>query len=142
MTTPIIAASLGAALIVLQMLLMMSTGLHRAKTSIGVGTGDDQHLERKMRRHGNLAENAALFTLVLALAELSGGAKTVLMAFAGAFLTARLLHIIGFMSLSGSHAPGENWVFAGARAVGALGTAFSGIGLGGYLTYILVMAAG
>ena len=74
MEFPYVAASVGAVLIILQQILMMIAGTHRGKVNIGVGFGDDKDLERKIRRHGNLAENAAIFLVVLSFAEiLSGG---------------------------------------------------------------------
>ncbi|MEO1475240.1 MAG: MAPEG family protein [Pseudomonadota bacterium] len=138
MTFPIIATGLGAGLIILQYLLMLNVGMHRFATSVGVGSGTDQHLERKVRRHGNLAENAALFLVMLGFVEAYGAPDNVVIGFAAAFGVARLLHAIGFSSLDGSHNPeAKNKFFLMARAIGAFGTAFSGLGLGGYALYLM-----
>lgn len=138
MTFPIIAATLGGALIVLQQILMLSAGAHRGKLGIGAGVNGDQDLERKVRRHGNLAENAAIFIVVLAIAELYGAPAAVILTFASVFGAARVCHAIGFMSLSGSHGPVEGKrLFLVLRAVGAFGTVLSGAGLGGYLLYLI-----
>ena len=72
---PVYSAALGAFLIVLQVALMLTVGLHRTKGQF-IGLGDDPHLERKVRRHGNLAENAGLFLVVIALFELLVGQTT------------------------------------------------------------------
>ncbi|MEM7661261.1 MAG: MAPEG family protein [Pseudomonadota bacterium] len=138
MTFPIIATVLGGSLLILQYVLMLNVGMHRFATSIGVGIGEDQHLERKMRRHGNLAENAAIFLVMLGFVETYGAPANVVIGFAVVFGVARLLHAIGFSSLDGSHNPNaKNKVFIAARAMGAFGTAFSGLGLGGYALYLM-----
>ena len=71
MTIPIYAAAAGAFLIILQAILMVAAGSYRVKSGINLGTGEDPVMERKIRRHGNLAENAGLFVAVLALAEMT-----------------------------------------------------------------------
>lgn len=140
MDFPIIAATLGAFLIILQQSLMLTVGMHRALTKIGVGYGEDLHLERKVRRHGNLAENAAIFVVLLALAELHGISETVLFWFAVVFAAARVSHALGFMSLDGSHNTDGNKLFLILRAGGAFGSVFAGIGLGGYLLFSIYAA--
>lgn len=136
MDVPLISAVLGAFLLLLQQTLMLNVGMHRFKTSIGVGVGADQHLERKSRQHGNLAENAAIFVVVLALLEMRGAPTAAVAGFAGVFAAARVSHMLGFMSLAGSHNPGQNPLFVVLRASGAFATAFAGIGLAGYLAYL------
>ncbi|MEM6898939.1 MAG: MAPEG family protein [Pseudomonadota bacterium] len=138
MTFPIIATTLGGGLLILQYVLMLNVGMHRFATSIGVGTGADQNLERKVRRHGNLAENAAIFLVILGFVEAYGASANVVIGFAAVFGAARLLHVIGFSSLNGSHNPNaKNKAFIAARAMGAFGTAFSGLGLGAYALYLM-----
>lgn len=132
MNAPEISALTAAFLIVLQLGLMLSVGLHRLGAGINLGFGDDQNLERKIRRHGNLAENAALFLVALALAELIGAPSFYVAIVAGVFLIARVSHAIGFSSLSGSHQP-TSPVFPALRAVGAFGTIGSGLGVGALL---------
>ncbi len=140
MEFPATAALVGATLIILQQALMLNTGFHRAKSQIVIGTGTDRNLERKVRRHGNLAENAAIFVVVLALAELRAPESTALIYLGAAFVVARLAHSIAFVSLAGSHRTDEgSKVFLVARAIGAFGTAVSGIALGGYLAYLLLV---
>lgn len=137
MTVPVISAMLAAALIIIMMILKLSVGFYRGKVRVGVGVGDNLELERKVRRHGNLSENAALFVATLALAEIIGGSGATIVAFALVFFAARIVHIIGFSSLSGSHrAEGIN-PFNAMRFAGATLTALSGIALGGYLIFLI-----
>ena len=139
MEFPYTAATIGAILIILQQVLMMIAGTHRGKVSIGVGFGDDKDLERKIRRHGNLAENAAIFVVVLSLAESLVGSETAIIAFGVIFLIARISHAIAFSSLAGSHGvEGASKVFVRCRMLGALGNGLSGIGLGLYLIFLLL----
>lgn len=137
MTVPTTTAMLAAALIIIMMILKLSVGLYRGKVRVGVGTGDDLELERKIRRHGNLSENAALFVATLALAEIIGGAPFVVAGFALVFFAARIFHIIGFASRSGSHGADGFNPFTIMRFAGAMLTALSGLGLGGYLIFLI-----
>lgn len=137
MPLPVISATTAAIILALQLILMILVGMHRVQTNTGVGMGDDKDLERKVRRHGNLAENAALFLVVLALAELVGGSAQVLTIVAGAFVVARLSHAFAFGSLTGSHGEDGSKIFVAARVVGAFGTFAAGLFLAGYLLYIL-----
>ena len=137
MTLPIVSAGLAGILIILQQLLMLTAGARRAKTGQGVGHGGDLKLERLVRRHGNLAENAAIFIVVLALLEMLGTNGTIVAWMAGIFITARLLHAVAFCTLAGSHG-GEHAKDGGGgfvlmRASGAGLTALTGIAAGGYL---------
>ncbi len=131
MNLPLYSAILGAFLVVLQVGLMLSVGLHRSKGQF-IGNGDDRDLERKVRRHGNLAENSGLFLVVIALLEILVGQTTYVFALCILFAAARLLHALGFSSLAGSHGEdlsGGRKAFAGMRALGAMGTLLTAVGL-------------
>lgn len=135
---PIVAAFVGASLIIAQQIFMMITGTHRGKVSIGVGVGDDKELERKMRRHGNLAENAAIFIVVLGFAEMLTGGGAVTTIIGAVFLGSRTSHAVAFSSIAGSHGKeNASRMFVLCRIFGALGTGLSGIFLGLYLLYLL-----
>lgn len=128
--TPTYAALLGGSLLVLQILLMLSVGTYRTGARKGVGVDGDMKLERLVRRHGNLAENAAIFLIVLTLYEVMFGQTLIVLGTASVFLIARLLHAIGFSSLSGSHlvdAQGSGSSFVLMRAAGAGLTALSSL---------------
>lgn len=128
--TPTYAALLGGSLLLLQILLMLSVGTYRTGAKKGVGVDGDMKLERLVRRHGNLAENAAIFLIVLTLYEVMFGQTLLVLGTASVFLVARLLHAIGFSSLSGSHlvdAQGSGSGFVLMRAAGAGLTALSSL---------------
>jgi uncharacterized membrane protein YecN with MAPEG domain len=135
MTIPIISALVGAVLGIMQVMFMVSAGFHRGKTGINVGTGDDLDLERKVRRHGNLAENAALFIVLLALAEMTVVSDTVVRVLGIIFIVGRIFHAIAFTSLAGSHGQEGSKLFQAARAIGALGTMVGLLGVAGYLLF-------
>lgn len=140
MSVPEISITAAAVLIAMQMMLMLSVGLHRASARIGVGHGEDEHLHRKIRRHANLAENAALFLVALALAEISGAPAAYVGLVAGLFLTARISHALAFTSSSGSHTPQGSVIFPAMRAFGAFGTVASGLGVAALLLMQLLGA--
>ena len=139
MTFPTYTAIAGAMLLLLQQVLMINTGLHRAKSGVNIGAGDDKNLERKIRRHGNLAENAAIFIVMLALVESLTGQTTAILVFALVFVVARFSHAIAFSSLSGSHDLSQgSKIYPALRAVGAFGTFLSGVLISAYAIYLLV----
>ena len=130
---PIFAAILGGTVLSLQTVLMLTVGMYRTSAGKGVGVDGDMKLERLVRRHGNLAENAAIFLIVFALYELLFGATILALVIGVTFITARLLHIIGFTSDSGSHlvdAAEAGRVYVLMRAAGAGLTALSTLALG------------
>jgi uncharacterized membrane protein YecN with MAPEG domain len=133
MTIPIIAAVAGAVLIILQAILMILVGMHRIRNRINLGMGDDPALERKIRRHGNLAENAALFIVVLALAEMTVVPNDVVQIIALVFIVGRILHAIALSTVAGSQGAETGKIFQALRAIGAFTTFGSFIALGGYL---------
>ena len=133
MTIPIIAAAAGAVLVILQAVLMILVGLHRIRNRINLGSGDDPALERKIRRHGNLAENAALFIVVLALAEMTVVPDDIVQIIALVFIAGRILHAVALTTVAGSHGSAKGRVFPILRAIGALSTFGSFMALGIYL---------
>ncbi|MFL0354879.1 MAPEG family protein [Erythrobacter sp. GH1-10] len=139
MNLPIYTAALGAFLIVMQAVLMVGVGARRLKGPF-IGLGDDKNMERRVRRHGNLAENSGLFLAVLALLELLVGQTPFLAALCLLFAVARLLHAAGFSSLAGSHGEdlsGARKGFAAMRALGAFGTLITALGAAGGIAVAL-----
>jgi len=133
MTIPIIAAVAGAVLIILQAILMILVGMHRIRNRISLGTGDDPALERKIRRHGNLAENAALFIVVLALAEMTVVPNDVVRIIAIIFVLGRIFHAIALSTVAGSQGSATGKIFPLFRAIGAFSTFGCFMALGIYL---------
>jgi uncharacterized membrane protein YecN with MAPEG domain len=93
-------------------------------------------MARLSRRHGNLAENAAIFIVTLGFLELLAGSAGAVPWLAAAFLIVRAAHIFAFSSTAGSHG-GESGgrVFALCRMLGAIGTTAVGIVTAGLLLY-------
>lgn len=130
MTQLIYSPWLAAYLLVLQQVLMLTVGMYRTKKRQGMGFQDDLTLEHLVRRHGNLAENAGVFIASVALLELQVGSTRLVFILCVAFAVARTLHAIGFSSAAGAYQLGSQGIerlFLGARSLGALSTAFTGI---------------
>ncbi|MEM7329954.1 MAG: MAPEG family protein [Pseudomonadota bacterium] len=133
LTPPVFSALLAGVLISLQSVLMLTVGISRSGAGKGVGVDGDMKLERLVRRHGNLAENAAIFLVVLALYELLNGADLFALIVGVLFISARMLHVIGFSSDAGSHLvdiAGGRRLYVLMRASGAGLTALCSIALG------------
>ncbi|MCR9213691.1 MAG: MAPEG family protein [Proteobacteria bacterium] len=138
---PVYAALLGGTLIVIQNVLMLNVGLYRTNQKKGVGIDGDVTLERRVRRHGNLAENAAIFIIVLTLYELLLGQTAMALLSAIVFAAARLSHIAGFANEAGSHligVQGRKKIFVLMRAVGAGLSALASLMIGVALVYAVV----
>jgi uncharacterized protein len=94
-TPPIISALTAGILIVMQMALMVGVILARRRNRQSLGDGGKQNVLRAIRRHGNFAENAALFVAGFALLEMTGGSRGTLEILCAAFVLARISHAIG-----------------------------------------------
>ena len=75
MILPITLTIAGAAAI-LHVWLSLRVSRLRRPLKIGVGDGGNEALLRRMRAHGNFAENMPIFLILLGLLELAGGDKT------------------------------------------------------------------
>lgn len=128
MTFPYITAATAIPLAVLQMLLMLYTARGRGRYRAGLGDGGSEALLRRIRMHGNLAENAPLFLILLALTEASGQWTTLVPIFAVAFVVFRLLHAVG-LAISSGPSP--------FRFIGVLGTFLAILGLAALLAITL-----
>jgi uncharacterized membrane protein YecN with MAPEG domain len=93
-TPPIVSAFTAGLIILMQMALAFSVVLtRRARQSIG--DGGDQELLLAIRRHGNFAENAAIFIACFTLLEIMGRGGTWLVMLCTGFVLGRIGHIIG-----------------------------------------------
>ena len=90
--TFVFAAALGL-LLVAQALPVV---VRRAKLHQPFGDGGDASLERAIRAHGNLAEYAPMFLLLLALAEIAGAQALHLYLLGGLFLFSRAVYLAYF----------------------------------------------
>ncbi len=130
MAIPTNTAWLAAYLIVLQQVLMFAVGIYRGKNEHGMGIQGDITLERMVRRHGNLAENAGIFIASLGLLEIVAGSTSVVLFLCWTFAIARTLHAIGFSSDYGAYkldGQGFNRIFLISRAIGATVSGLSGV---------------
>ena len=94
MILPITLTVAGAAAI-LHIWLSLRVSRLRRPLKIGVGDGGNEVLMRRMRAHGNFAENVPIFLVLLGLIELAQGGNLWLWGAAIAFILARILHAFG-----------------------------------------------
>ncbi|HEV7659394.1 MAG TPA: MAPEG family protein [Allosphingosinicella sp.] len=99
-----ITLTIAAAAAILHVWLSLRVSRLRRPLKIGFGDGGNETLLRRMRAHGNYAENMPIFLILLGLLELAGGDQTILWAAAIVFVLARLLHAFGM------DRPGANWM--------------------------------
>lgn len=110
---PVVTALAAAALALIQVVLAFMVVAARFGKKINLGDGGDAGLNVRVRRHGNLTESAALFVVMLLMAELSGDWASALPALAAAFVVCRLLHPFGLTGRAGVNL---------ARVIGTGGT--------------------
>ncbi|TDK26160.1 hypothetical protein E2F46_06065 [Luteimonas aestuarii] len=87
--------------VLLYVVLSLRVVLHRRAHKVGVGTGGDAALTRKVRVHANFAEYVPLALLMLALLELAGIRAALLWTFGIALLLGRVLHAVGLGGSAG-----------------------------------------
>ncbi|MCD9029422.1 MAPEG family protein [Luteimonas sp. BDR2-5] len=109
--TPRISLLVASLHVVLYLALSLRVVLHRNAHKVGIGTGGDPALTRKIRVHGNFGEYVPLALLMLALLELAAVATTLLWTFGIVLLLARVLHAIGLGGSAG---------YSSGRFIGAL----------------------
>ena len=120
MMFPYFTAATAVFVAVLQMVLLLTVARGRGAYQTGLGDGGHPGLLRRIRMHGNLAENAPLFLILLALVEASGRAPGVVPYYAAGFVIARLSHVVGLSIGSGANP---------FRFVGVIGTVIAIVGL-------------
>ncbi len=126
---PVISALTAGILITLQMLFMFTAANLRRVHGPSVGEMTEPSALRAVRRHGNLAENAAIFIASVSLLELLGGGRLWVEIICGVFLLARLLHAFGLSQQNPSN------MF---RIAGVILTALAGVTVGIRLIYLAV----
>ena len=118
---PIVSAVTAGILILLQILLMALTVLARRRNRQSLGDGGNPEMLRAMRRHGNLAENAALFIAGFTLLEMLGAPRAPFEIMCAVFVLGRISHAIG-LSLKNAVNP--------LRVLGVFATIGVGLTLG------------
>jgi uncharacterized protein len=114
---PVVSSLTAGVLILAQMVLLWATVLVRRRVRQSLGEAGDPALTRAVRRHGNFAENAAIFVVSLALAEMLGAPRWFVAALAALFVVGRVVHAIG-LSQTNTVNP---WRVAGVIATVAAG---------------------
>ena len=100
---PITLTIAGAAAI-LHVWLSLRVSRLRRPLKIAVGDGGNEVLARRMRAHGNFAENMPILLVLLGFLELATGGNLWLWGAAILFVVARILHAFGM------DRPGANWM--------------------------------
>lgn len=121
LSAPIVSAATAGVLIIIQMLLLFAVVVVRRRDKQSLGDGGNADLLRATRRHGNFAENAAIFVVALALFEIVSGERMTTEIYAGVFIAGRVLHAIGLSLKNTSNL---------ARVLGVVATAGVSIVLG------------
>ena len=112
---PIVTGLTAAALGILNVILVVYVGMARAKYKVHLGDGGYDALNRRVRMHGNLAENAPIFLILLGLAELTGRYHMTVAILGPLFVLFRIIHPIGLSTVMAKR-PNP------FRGIGALGT--------------------
>ena len=73
----------------------------RLSTKIGLGTGGDDELERRVRAHGNFIESVPMALVLLFLFEHGGAEAAYVHAFGIALVVSRVAHAQGISKMSG-----------------------------------------
>jgi uncharacterized membrane protein YecN with MAPEG domain len=94
-TPPFVSAFTAGLLIIIQMALLFDVVRTRRRVGQSLGDGDDPALLAAVRRHGNFAENAAIFIACFALLEMLDGRRPSLFILCAGFVLGRISHIIG-----------------------------------------------
>jgi uncharacterized membrane protein YecN with MAPEG domain len=94
MILPITLTIAGAAAI-LHIWLSLRVSRLRRPLKIGVGDGGNEVLARRIRAHGNFAENVPLMLVLLGFVELATGGSLYLWGAAILFILARIAHAFG-----------------------------------------------
>jgi len=103
MILPITLTIAGAAAI-LHVWLSLRVSRLRRPLRIGVGDGGNEVLMRRMRAHGNFAENVPIFLVLIGFLELATGGSLWLWGASILFILARIAHAFGM------DRAGANWM--------------------------------
>lgn len=99
LTFPVYTALLAGLCGILSIVLALRISAVRIREKVSLGDGEIPELNKRIRAHANLLENAPVFLIMVGLLEASGFNTTIAGILCGLFLLARLAHAIG---ISGS----------------------------------------
>lgn len=99
--TPRISLFIAALHALVYLGLSLRVVLMRRERRIGLGSGGDETLSRRVRVHANFAEYVPLALLMLALLELCGAAPAMVWACGLGLLAGRVLHAAGLGASAG-----------------------------------------
>jgi uncharacterized membrane protein YecN with MAPEG domain len=97
----IITALYAGVLGLLLLILALRVAVLRMREQVALGVADNRRLERRVRAHGNLTENAPMALILLLLLELMATAPLLLHSLGGSFVLGRVLHAWGLSVRSG-----------------------------------------
>jgi uncharacterized membrane protein YecN with MAPEG domain len=92
---PIIVPTYAAILVLIFVLLSIRVVQMRASAKIGIGTGNDPAMERRIRVHGNFSEYVPLALLLLTFMEMLHMSRYLIHALCIVLIVARIVHAIG-----------------------------------------------
>jgi hypothetical protein len=95
MLMPTIVPTYAAILVLIFVILSVRVVQMRASAKIGLGTGDNPAMERRIRVHGNFAEYVPLALLLLTFMEIQSQSRIVIHVLCIALIIARVVHAIG-----------------------------------------------
>ena len=130
MTLPVTA--LAAAICALMLIFMKFKVIgQRVRTETMFGAGEDAKMKMVRGTHSNLAENAPIALILMALLEMTSAHHWTLTGLAALFLVARALHIYGMYQ----HLGAGNLRF---RQAGVIGTTISIVAMAVWIIYLFV----
>ena len=130
MTLPVTA--LAAAICALLLIFMKFKVIgQRVRTETMFGAGEDAKMKMVRGTHANLAENAPIALILMALLELTSAHHWTLTGLAALFLTARVLHIYGMYQHHGNGS-------VRFRQAGVMGTTISIVAMALWVLYLFV----
>ena len=121
---PVIVTAYAALLAFIYIFLSSRVIQSRVVTRIGLGTGGNRGLERRMRIHANFAEYVPLSLLLISFVEMSGASALMVYFLGLCLLVGRAVHAYGVSRLN------ENYAF---RVAGMAMTFTTLMGASGYL---------
>ncbi len=123
----IVTLTIGAALLLLNMWLMIRCGQARIKEKVSVGDGGNEFLIRRMRAHANFIESAPLILIMLGILEIAGTPVNWLWIVGIAYVVGRIGHGLGM----------DGGAFGKGRMVGTLLTMVAHLALVGLSLYMV-----